>query len=85
MSSTRRYRASPSPGVASKSIQLPLRPARPLLEAMFSVGTKVEKGVPRPVVNSTSWHPAAPRAVEEIKSLPGPSSTARPGSLARPP
>ena len=73
------------PEAASKSIQWCFRCARGLLEAIFTVGTKVEKGVPRPVVNSTSWHPAAPRAVEEIRSLPGPSSTESPGFLSRPP
>ena len=46
--------------------------------AIFIVGTKVPKGVPRPVVKSTIWHPADAKAVEATRSLPGAESRLRP-------
>ena len=48
------------------------------LVAILIVGTNVEKGVPRPVLNNITWQPAAPNAVEAIKSFPGPSKTFSP-------
>ena len=63
---------------ALKSIQFGLREARVGLVAIFIVGTKVPKGVPRPVVKSTIWHPAEARAVDATRSLPGADRRLRP-------
>ena len=46
---------------AEKSTQWGLLAANVGLVAIFIVGTKVPKGVPRPVVNSTIWQPAKPK------------------------
>ena len=55
---------SPSSNVpALKSIQLDFFSANPVWDEIFTVGTNVPKGVPRPVVNSTIWHPEAAKAV----------------------
>ena len=71
--------ASPSTSVpALKSIQLLLSTAKEVWVAIFAVGTNVPKGVPRPVVKSTMWHPAAARAVLATKSLPGALSRCSP-------
>ena len=53
--------------------------------AIFIVGTTVPNGVPRPVVNSTTWQPAAARTVDATRSLPGPVRSESPGSLRRSP
>ena len=45
------------------------------------VGTGQANGVPRPVVKRTIWAPAAARAVEATKSLPGALSKFNPGVL----
>ena len=42
-----------------------------MLVEILAVGTKVPNGVPRPVVKRTIWHPAAAKAVEATRSLPG--------------
>ena len=49
-----------------------------LLVAIFSVGAGAPNGVPRPVLNSTMWAPAAVSAVALTRSLPGPYSIFRP-------
>ena len=71
---------SPSSNVpALKSIQLDFFPANPVWDEIFTVGTNVPKGVPRPVVNSTIWHPEAAKAVLATRSLPGALSKFSPG------
>ena len=52
---------------------------------IFSVGAGKPSGVPRPVVNSSTVAPAAARAVLETASLPGDSSSAKPGRRIRSP
>ena len=66
---------------ASKSIQCGLFCASGEFELIFSVGAGKPSGVPRPVVNSRMVAPAATSAVDEMPSLPGASSSARPGRV----
>ena len=76
-------RDSPSAMVpALKSIQFRLNPARWLLLEILIVGTGQANGVPRPVVNSTIWAPAAAKALEATKSFPGACSRLRPFFVA---
>lgn len=56
---------------ALKSIQLGLRLNKSLFVEILTVGTKVPNGVPRPVVKSTIWQPAAASAVLATRSFPG--------------
>src|SRR6185437_10326123 len=70
---------------ASKSIQRGLVCARTLLLEIFRVGAGNPSGVPRPVVKSSSVAPAAARAVTEMASFPGASSSASPGRCTRSP
>ena len=70
---------------ALKSIHPGLAAASWLLVDIFAVGTNVPKGVPRPVVNSTIWQPAAASAVEATRSFPGALSRFSPFSEIRPP
>ena len=52
---------------------------------IFVVGTKVPKGVPRPVVKSTMCHPLAARVVAATRSLPGAESRLSPFFCKRSP
>jgi len=45
---------------------------------------EVPKGVPRPVVKRMNWHPAAARAVEDIRSFPGALKMFKPLTWHRP-
>ena len=63
---------------ALKSTHVGLRFASVLLVDTFIVGIKVPKGVPRPVVKSTIWHPHEARAVDATRSLPGAESRLSP-------
>src|SRR5699024_12019252 len=67
---------------ASKSIQCGFKLYRFELVETFTVGTKVPKGVPLPVVNNTIWQPDAPKAVDATKSLPGALKRFKPFFLA---
>ena len=66
---------------ALKSIQLDFLDASVELVEIFMVGTGQANGVPRPVVNKTMWAPAAARAVEATRSLPGALKRFKPGVL----
>ena len=70
---------------ALKSIQFAFLAARAELVEIFTVGTGEAKGVPRPVVNSTIWAPAAARAVAATRSLPGADNRFSPGVSTRSP
>ena len=70
---------------ALKSIHPGLFLARVELVEIFMVGTKVPKGVPRPVVKSTMWHPLAARVVAATRSLPGAESRLSPFFCKRSP
>lgn len=70
---------------ALKSIQLLLYCARWLLLETLMVGTGLANGVPRPVVNSTICAPAAAKALEATKSLPGACSKFNPFFVTRSP
>ena len=63
---------------ALKSIQLDLNFASWVLVEIFIVGTNDPNGVPRPVVNNTSWHPDKARAEAATRSLPGACRRLRP-------
>ena len=54
-----------------KSIQFFFLSARRLLVEIFTVGTGLANGVPRPVVKSTMCAPEAASAVEATRSFPG--------------
>ena len=58
--------------IAFQSIQFGLFAASVSFVATFSVGTTHPNGVPRPVVKSMRWQPAAARTVDATRSLPGP-------------
>ena len=70
---------------ALKSIQWGLSWNNVLLVDIFIVGTNVPKGVPRPVVKSTSWQPAEANAVDATRSLPGAESRLSPPVCRRSP
>ena len=63
---------------ALKSIHPGLCLAKFELVEIFMVGTYVPKGVPRPVVNNTMWHPQEARAVAATRSFPGAESRFKP-------
>lgn len=63
---------------ALKSIQLGLFLYRLVFVDIFIVGMNVPNGVPRPVVNNTIWQPAAAKAVDATRSLPGADNKFRP-------
>ena len=68
----RESKVSPSTKVPQlKSIQLFFLFASVELVAIFTVGTGLANGVPRPVVNKTMCAPEAARAVEATKSFQG--------------
>ena len=62
-----------------KSIQLALNSASCVLVEIFIVGTNDPKGVPRPVVKSTSWQPERASAEAATRSLPGACKRFNPG------
>lgn len=64
---------------ALKSIQLALNSASYVLVEIFIVGTNDPKGVPRPVVKSTSWQPERASAEAATRSLPGACKRFNPG------
>ena len=70
---------------ALKSIQPGLPRASWVLVDIFIVGTKLPKGVPRPVVKRTIWQPDAARAVEATRSFPGALRRFNPLTLKRSP
>ena len=84
---SRRFSESSSRGVSFtmtpqlKSIQFCFFFASWLFVEIFTVGTGLANGVPRPVVKSTMCAPDAARAVEATRSLPGALSRFNPFSF----
>src|SRR5215472_6805055 len=69
-------------GPASKSMMSAIRWASCELDEIFTTGAiGFPVGVPRPVVNSTKFAPAATCAVTHSTSLPGVHNKFRPGSV----
>ena len=67
---------------ASISMMSGMRPARPELVEIFKTGAMgFPVGVPNPVVNNTTFAPAATCAVTHSTSFPGVHCRLRPGSL----
>jgi hypothetical protein len=65
---------------ASKSIQCGFLRAISEFDDTFTVGAGNPSGVPRPVVKQSTVAPLATIAVDDTPSLPGASSSARPGT-----